>query len=204
VLDTVILHSAADADRARELASAWTSRRAIACQVGAPQTHLSFGRHIALFALWSPATGEQGEEVAGLVSAVAAHTRRAALLVCDTAEPPQSAVDAELVMVFTSDVLVDLAKLDRLARKLEKGCVVASEYVKKPEAKRTAGMASARTNQWRRHKEAEIAARQLKQTKPLDYGALRRASRIGFVIGAVVGIVLVMGVLGPWAASLGN
>jgi hypothetical protein len=202
MLDTVILHSAADADRARELASAWTSRRVIACQVGAPQAHLSFGRHIALIALWSPATGEQGEEVEALMSAVAAHTRRAALLVCDTAEPPQRAVDAELVMVFAPDALADLAKLDRLARKLEKGCVVASEYVKKPEPK--ARIASARTNQWRRRREAEIAARQLKQTKPLDYGALRRATRIGFVIGAVVGVFLVMGVLGPWAASLGN
>jgi hypothetical protein len=107
-------------------------------------------------------------------------------------------------MVFTSDALADLAKLDRLARKLEKGCVVASEYIKKPEAKSTARTASARTNQWRRRREAEIAARQLNQAKPLDYGALRRASRIGFVIGAIVGVFLVMGVLGPWAASLGN
>src|SRR5262245_22733697 len=118
MVDTVILHSAVDTDRAKELASAWKSRRAIVCQVGSSQASVSFGRHIALIALWSPATGEQGEEVTGLLNAAAAHTRRAALLVCDTDEPPQCAVHAELVMVFTSNALDDLPKLDRLARKL--------------------------------------------------------------------------------------
>jgi hypothetical protein len=205
MVDTVILHSEADANRAHELACAWTSRRALACQIGASDAHLAFGRHVALVGFWSPATGEEGPEAEALFAAVRTHKRRGFLLVCDTRVPPQLAVDAALTIIFTADAPSDLAKLDRIARKASEGCVIASEYVQEePPPRGPVRSISPRTNRWRRRKETVLAIEQRQNVKPLDYSALRRMSRLGYVVGAILGVVIVIGVLGPWAASLGN
>src|SRR5262245_59098937 len=115
MVNTVILYCSADADRAGELASAWPSRRVILCKVDPTKARMSFGKHIALFGLWSPASGDAGMEVSALITTVREHKRRAVLLVCATTEPPLAAVENEVTIIFTSHATADVARLDRLA-----------------------------------------------------------------------------------------
>jgi hypothetical protein len=205
MVNTIILHTDADADRANWLAQAWRERSCIACNTEAHGQRLSFGKHLVVVGIWSPAT-QEGAAASDLLRAVAGHRRRAFLLVWDLPEPPPPVAATGATIIFASGAREeDVAKLSAIAAKIDNGHMVATEYVPEtpPErARAPVDRPSPGRSSWRRRREAELAAEQRRSVRPVDVATMKRARRWGYLIGAAVGLLTILGVLAPWAASL--
>jgi hypothetical protein len=199
--NTIILHTAADTDRAVWLVQAWRSRACSASRAEAG-ARLSFGKRMILVGLWSPATVE-GPDASALLRAIAAHGRRGFLILWDLPQPPATLVAARVPIILASGARgEDISKLDQIAARIEKGRVVVSEHAEKAERSFSIERPAPRRSSWRQRRRAELAAHRLRDARPIDPVSMRRARRLGYVIGAVLGLIVLIGALGPWAASL--
>jgi hypothetical protein len=201
--DLILLHTAADAERAIAFALAWPHGRVIPVAVGPHDERLSLGAHAILAALLTPATHDEAAFTA--VLQLIAKQRRSAFLICDgVADPPQPVIACGAPILFAAlDNPADHEKLNRAVELLARGHWLTSERRTEPEAPAPVQVAPrGRKSEWRKRREAQLTEEIRQRPPAVDFRPVRRMRRIGLVIGGLVGVAVVVAGLAPWAASV--
>jgi hypothetical protein len=131
LVDTIIFHLPGDIERAQWLAKAWDDRRGVALPIDREARPLQFGPHVFVLGVLTP--GHAAADVETLVRTVAQARPRGVIMAWNGAPTPEVAAGCGVpVIAGTSEPADDIDLLRQIARAIERGLFIPSDYTSPP------------------------------------------------------------------------
>ena len=133
MVDTIIFHLPGDIERAQWLAKAWDDRRGLALPIHGEARTVQFGPHVFVLGVLTP--GHGAAEIETLVRTIAQARPRGVIMTWNGAPAPEIAASCGVpVIAGTSEPADDIDLLRQIARAVDRGLFIPSDYTAPPPA----------------------------------------------------------------------